>query len=136
MGQDGRVNITRRYVASSPSTGAPPTSAPHHHQPQHLSAFDYVKNRIVEVMRTEDDAKRPGSLISTTGDTNTSGTPPPPLATYAYPFSALNVAGLGTGTGGTNPAETPTEVSRPPALPSQEPKPLMSAQYEPLSDED
>lgn len=86
-------------------------------------------------MRTEDEGKRPGGNQTSAGDATSAGTPPPPLATYAYPYSALNVAGLGTGAGGGAP-ETPAEISRPPALPSQEPKPLMSAQYEPLSDED
>lgn len=129
ISQDGRINAPRRYVASSPTAGAPPPPS----TPQHLSAYDYVTSRIVEVMRTEDELKRPGSLISATGDNNPSGTPPPPLA---YPYSALNVSGLSTGAGGANATDSPTEVSRPPTLPSQEPKPLMSSQYEPLSDED
>lgn len=43
-----------------------------------LTAFDYVTNRIVEVMRSDaDERSKPLAF---------------PTAAYAYPYSALNVA--------------------------------------------
>lgn len=133
-----------------------------------LSPLDYVKNRIVEVMRTSEDDKvesrkedgesgksegrsgSPGEMVideSRPADKEQSSAPPhtqPPYVqtttTYAYPFSALSVP---------QAAVTPQTVSTapkppgllPPSLPKErepvaEPKPLLSSQYEALSDED
>ena len=135
-----------------------------------LSPLDYVKNRIVEVMRTSEDDKvesrkedgesgksegrsgSPGEMVidesrPTDKDQQTSSAPPhtqPPYVqtttTYAYPFSALSVpqAAVTPQTG--SPAPKPPGLL-PPSLPKErepvaEPKPLLSSQYEALSDED
>lgn len=99
-------------------------------QPQsHISAFDYVKNRIVEVMRTEDDKKdepqqhqdkersadSPGEMVideeKHDGDKE-----------QQFQFAYAPKEGVATsGEVGARNAE---------------PKPLLSEQYEPLSDED
>ncbi|XP_044260119.1 nuclear receptor corepressor 1 [Tribolium madens] len=96
-----------------------PVSPPDNHwgryqqqpQNQHISALDYVKNRIVEVMRTEDDKKEdsqekersdsPGEMV---------------IDEEGQQFGHCYTA---------------NDSSR-----NNEPKPLLSAQYEPLSDED
>ncbi|XP_061382083.1 uncharacterized protein LOC116777108 isoform X2 [Danaus plexippus] len=87
-----------------------------------LTAYDYVKTRIVEVMRSDSDERAKPLTFPTA---------------YAYPYSALNVA--------TPTAPPPAQASAqldPPAVAvsvgggQPEPAPLMSAQYEPLSDED
>lgn len=83
-----------------------------------LTAFDYVTNRIVEVMRSDADERTKPIAFSTTQ--------------YAYPYSALNVA-TNTADGGSTGSHGPTGPAPPPP---PEPAPLMSAQYEPLSDED
>ncbi|KAL1502524.1 hypothetical protein ABEB36_007656 [Hypothenemus hampei] len=102
-------------------------------QPQsHMSPLDYVKNRIVEVMRTEDDKKElqdahqdkdrsdsPGDMVideeKHEGDQH-----PQPSRTpqTGYPYAYVHKDG-----GNEN-------------MRNNEPKPLLSAQYEPLSDED
>lgn len=157
-----------------------------------MSPLDYVKNRIVEVMRTSEDDKVTDSRKED-GDTTTStpaaakaegrsasgsprdaasedskkddGEKPPPsgtapatttqphsapyvqTTTYAYPFSALSVpqAAVGgvappTSAAGAGAAPKPSALL-PPTLakerePIAEPKPLLSSQYEALSDED
>ncbi|XP_076255294.1 nuclear receptor corepressor smrter isoform X3 [Rhynchophorus ferrugineus] len=117
-------------------------------QPQsHMSPLDYVKNRIVEVMRTEDDKKdvqdahvpekdrsdSPGEMVidEEKHDNDFSNQQqqeqqhqqaraaqhPQPLQ-GAYSYSYVH-------------KDTANDSSR-----SSEPKPLLSAQYEPLSDED
>ncbi|KAI8441801.1 hypothetical protein MSG28_005487 [Choristoneura fumiferana] len=92
-----------------------------------LTAFDYVTNRIVEVMRSDADERKPLAFP----------------AAYAYPYSALNVPSAAPAAppsaaraDGSAPPPTSSApaASAAPALP--EPAPLMSAQYEPLSDED
>ncbi|KAF9406152.1 hypothetical protein HW555_013372, partial [Spodoptera exigua] len=85
-----------------------------------LTAFDYVTNRIVEVMRSDADERAKPLAFPTTA--------------YAYPYSALNVQAAGDAA----PNSTAPSTSAPPpaAPPPPEPAPLMSAQYEPLSDED
>lgn len=136
---------------------------------QPLSPLDYVKNRIVEVMRTsEDDSgskQRPDGSPSGGGDmmidesespqhpsprpqqSTTPHPPPPPQpflttanATYAYPYSALHLNSQVTPPVPVS-ATNPVVKSGPPPPPSSseippEPAPLLSAQYEPLSDED
>lgn len=154
--------------------------------PQHRFALDcYVKNRIAEAMRTNDDDKRaeefhdsqrrtpqrstPEMVIdeeaSTTStpsssnapsstphimpksfiypahlaEINSAHSPQPPVTaftttTYAYPYSALNVSGA-TATL-PPPIKTAIDSERSNQPPPQEPKPLLSAQYEALSDED
>ncbi|KAL3271042.1 hypothetical protein HHI36_021542 [Cryptolaemus montrouzieri] len=107
-------------------------------QPQsHMSPLDYVKNRIVEVMRTEDDKKEnqenhptdkdrsdsPGDMVidedkNDEYQTSTSQHQQQQNAYSSYPFVHKDISVNDSG-------------SR-----SNEPKPLLSAQYEPLSDED
>lgn len=180
---------SENYHYPSPPCGVPQTSSPH----RFLDC--YMKNRIVEVMRTEDDKRpedgssdsqrrtpqqqqqqrsshlakdidrssTPGDMvIDEDGPTNQStliqnhvtphGHHPhsahlnsqfaqPPVTTfattYAYPFNALTVAAaslpppIKTNIDGETPAR-----NNPPLPPAQEPKPLLSAQYEALSDED
>lgn len=57
-----------------------------------------------------------------------------PTTAYAYPYSALNVQAAGDAAA--NSTAPSTSVSTPAPPPPVEPAPLMSAQYEPLSDED
>lgn len=135
-------------------------------QPQsHMSPLDYVKNRIVEVMRTEDDKKEihenphsqqennrnadsPGEMVideekegdypqqregiatqqtqqqsqqasqqnQSAGGTSVSA---PPVSNYQYSFVHKD-----------STSSTANDANR------SEPKPLLSAQYEPLSDEE
>lgn len=143
-------------TTTATSTSGAPSNKPH------LSPLDYVKNKIVEVMRTSEDDKG-----GTTGDRNggnvTSGekdekmggnvespssgemvvdetpnqTPQPPApapTTTFYPFSAL---GVHTGPPPAPPPPTSGSSSVTKSEQMQaEPAPLLSAQYEPLSDED
>ncbi|KAK9874310.1 hypothetical protein WA026_002662 [Henosepilachna vigintioctopunctata] len=109
-------------------------------QPQppqsHMSPLDYVKNRIVEVMRTEDDKKdnqeirpnekdrsdSPGDMVIDEEKNETeyqsTASQQPQNAYSSYPFVHKDIS-----------------VNDPNSR-SNEPKPLLSAQYEPLSDED
>ncbi|KAF5285140.1 hypothetical protein FQA39_LY16829 [Lamprigera yunnana] len=99
-------------------------------QPQsHISALDYVKNRIVEVMRTEDDKKEiqehpdkerndsPGEMVidEEKHENDFQGQQP---SGFAYPYV-------------THKSDNTANENR-----NTEPKPLLSAQYDPLSDED
>ncbi|XP_030747632.1 nuclear receptor corepressor 1 isoform X1 [Sitophilus oryzae] len=114
-------------------------------QPQsHMSPLDYVKNRIVEVMRTEDDKKdiqdqhvhekdrsdSPGDMVideekhendfsnpqQDAQHQQTRPTHQQPQGAYSYSYVHK---------------DNSNDSSR-----NNEPKPLLSAQYEPLSDED
>lgn len=110
------------------------------HPQSHISALDYVKHRIVEVMRTEDDKRdekeghvdkdrsdSPGDMVIDEDKQEFNQQ----ASTFAYPYSALNVQ-HGVGPVPTENKSAPSnETTRP-----NEPKPLLSAQYEPLSDED
>lgn len=166
----------------------PPTSSS-----GHQFALDcYVKNRIAEAMRTEDekraeeiheqqrrtpqqppnasghhnkDMDRTGTPADMDDDNATNATssssssdhhphhshpglinsqyPPPPVTTFAptsypYPFSALNVSAtpssLPPPLKSSNDSDSNNRPPQPP--PAAEPKPLLSAQYEALSDED
>lgn len=169
----------RRFYESSTATS---TSGTPSNKPHQISPLDYVKNKIVEVMRTEDDKAAGGgtgssdrngggnSIVTTekdekvtvagnverspsgsgggsggsemvvddTGPNATREQPPPPPAPTAtttfYPFSALGVHT------GPPPAPPPAAVTSASVTKSEqmqiEPAPLLSAQYEPLSDED
>ncbi|XP_029169964.1 uncharacterized protein LOC114939718 isoform X3 [Nylanderia fulva] len=172
----------RRFYEPSTATSTSGTPS----NKSHLSPFDYVKNKIVEVMRTEDDKAGGGgggggdtagsdrngggntSVVATEKDEKGSGNvdrspggggsgagsggggelvideaggpptreqpPPAPAATTFYPFSAL---GVHTGPPPAPPPASATSVSVSKSEQMQaEPAPLMSAQYEPLSDED
>ena len=121
-----------------------------------------MKNKIVEVMRTSEDDKG-GSAVDRNGGNVASGekdekiggtvespssgemmvdespnqTPQPPApapTTTFYPFSAL---GVHTGPPPAPPPPTSgsTSVTKSEQM-QAEPAPLLSAQYEPLSDED
>lgn len=119
----------------------PPT-----HPKSHMSALDYVKNRIVEVMRTEDDAKRDEKEPQ--ADKDRSDSPGDMVIdedkheveyqsqnqNFAFPYSALNV-GHGQVSGVNSQASKVGDQSNNGGRPA-EPTPLLSAQYEPLSDED
>ncbi|XP_044763317.1 nuclear receptor corepressor 1 isoform X1 [Coccinella septempunctata] len=110
-------------------------------QPQsHMSPLDYVKNRIVEVMRTEDDKKEnqenhqtekrsesPGDMVideekneeeyhQTAQHQQQQQQQQSAYSTYPFVHKDMSVNDSGRR--------------------SNEPKPLLSAQYEPLSDED
>lgn len=145
----------RFYEATTATTSSgTPTSK------SHLSPLDYVKNKIVEVMRTSEDDSATGN----SGDRNSSNIsgdkdnkcerespsggemvidespsqpqqqPPAPAPTTFYPFSAL---GVHTGHPPPPPPVTSAASSLTKAEQMQaEPAPLLSAQYEPLSDED
>ena len=152
-----------------------------------MSPLDYVKNRIVEVMRTSEDKESeektsgvgvgtmgkdrsdsPGDMVideakqdndinklvvyntssvtvSSSSSSSSSSSPfvPPTSSTYAYPFSALSVHAM-TAASAKSPTPSKPVVSTPTTVNkddntsqrSSEPAPLLSAQYEPLSDED
>ncbi|KAL1129783.1 hypothetical protein AAG570_012727 [Ranatra chinensis] len=112
--------------------------------PVPLSPLDYVKNRIAEVMRTSEeegatkssDSPSASDMVIDESDTSVCQPSAPPSFittshTYTYPFSALS---LSTGTTGV-PISSQSVVKAGPE-PVPEPAPLLSAQYEPLSDED
>ncbi|XP_066149114.1 uncharacterized protein Smr [Euwallacea fornicatus] len=103
--------------------------------PSHMSPLDYVKNRIVEVMRTEDDKKdiqdahaqdkdrsdSPGDMVideekheNDFGSQQSADSQRHPQGGYPYSY-----------------VHKENDSVR-----NNEPKPLLSAQYEPLSDED
>ncbi|CAG9126077.1 unnamed protein product [Plutella xylostella] len=88
------------------------------------SAYHYVTTRIVEVMRGDDERHLAPD--------------PLPANTYAYPYSALNVSAptqnsvVAIDGGSSNSGHAPA----PPPPVAPEPAPLMSAQYESVSDED
>ncbi|XP_063982207.1 nuclear receptor corepressor 2 isoform X2 [Diachasmimorpha longicaudata] len=142
-------HYARRFYESTTATttsGTPPKP--------HLSPLDYVKNKIVEVMRTSEDDKTGGSgergsgngtgdkddkpAESPSGDMVIDESPnpqtqqPPPASTTFYPFSALGVHT------GPPPAPPPPTAGSTTVTKSEqmESTPLLSAQYEPLSDED
>lgn len=111
------------------------------HPQSHISALDYVKHRIVEVMRTEDDKREekephgekdrsdsPGDMVIDEDKHEVEFTQ---QGNFPYHYSALNVVGHGQQVASNKPEAQTNENSRP-----SEPKPLLSAQYEPLSDED
>lgn len=120
-----RNNSNRRYscVGSSPSSGSGGASSVGGAGGGVLTAFDYVTNRIVEVMRSDaDERSKPLTF---------------PTAAYAYPYSALNVAAAAAGDASNSTVSaSPAPAAAPAPPPPPEPAPLMSAQYEPLSDED
>ncbi|KAK9751775.1 hypothetical protein QE152_g4752 [Popillia japonica] len=102
---------------------------PQQTQPQpHISALDYVKNRIVEVMRTEDDKKdthsahdrsdSPGEMVIDEEKHENEFQPQPhqPQSGFTYNYVKDN--------------STANDNAR------NEPEPLLDSKYEPLSDED
>lgn len=99
---------------------------PQQTQPQpHLSALDYVKNRIVEVMRTEDDKKEthqshdrsdsPGEMVIDE-EKHENEFQPQSQSGFTYNYVKDN--------------STANDNAR------NEPEPLLDSKYEPLSDED
>ncbi|XP_023245683.1 histone-lysine N-methyltransferase 2D isoform X2 [Copidosoma floridanum] len=141
----------RFYEPSAATTTTPVTPS----SKSHLSPLDYVKNKIVEVMRTEDDKSSSGGGDRNGGsandkddkscaDSSPSGEmvidespreqqppqPPVPTPTTFYPYNALGVHT------GPPPAPPPTNTAAVTVVKTEEPAPLLSAQYEPLSDED
>lgn len=148
-------NIVR--IVGPPS----PTLRPRYYPepPVPLSPLDYVKNRIAEVMRTSEEdggtksgggsggggGESPGGgdMVIDEGEDQGSPAPPPPTpapfittsATYTYPFSALS---LNTGTTAVpvsvQSSVTAKQTTTTDTIP--EPAPLLSTQYETLSDEE
>lgn len=118
---------------------APPQAQSH---PQsHISALDYVKHRIVEVMRTEDDKREsksphndkdrsdsPGDMVIDEDKQDFTQT-----SNFPYPYSALNVQSVSHVSSNDNKSAQNNDTSN---SRTNEPKPLLSAQYEQLSDED
>ncbi len=97
--------------------------------------FDYVKNKIVEEMhRTSDDDGNKSTNKSSAGSEDSNGEQPSqpylPATNYAYPYSALNINSQVPVSAHTAPTITPKPVD------VLEPTPILSSQYEPLSDED
>lgn len=137
----------RRFY--EPSTATTTTSVTPSSK-SHLSPLDYVKNKIVEVMRTEDDKTSSGDRNGggagndkddkSCADSSPGGEmvidespsqPPVPTPTTFYPFNALGVHT------GPPPAPPPTSGGTSvTVVQSEEPAPLLCAQYEALSDED
>uniref|UniRef100_A0A1B6DW30 Nuclear receptor corepressor 1 n=1 Tax=Clastoptera arizonana TaxID=38151 RepID=A0A1B6DW30_9HEMI len=135
--------------------GPPSPNRPRYYPepPVPLSPLDYVKNRIAEVMRTseEDGGAKSGSgggespgggdMVIDEGEDQGSPAPPPPTptpfittsATY-YPFSALSLNTAATAVPVSVQSSVPPKQTTCEAIP--EPAPLLSSQYEPLSDED
>lgn len=84
-------------------------------------------------------------VFNTPNVTSTSSSPfvPPTSSTYAYPFSALSVHAM-TAANARSPTPSKPAVTTPTvgtkddaaSQRNSEPAPLLSAQYEPLSDED
>lgn len=138
-------NIVRMAGSPSPTSRGvryydPPTVS--------LSPLDYVKNRIVEVMRTSEeeggsksgggDSPGAGDMVIDEGEEQAPQAPAPFIATsaaYTYPFSALSLNTTATPVP-VSVANTATKQPVSIADPIPEPAPLLSAQYEPLSDED
>ena len=146
-------HYARRFYETATATTTSGTPSNKHS----LSPLDYVKNKIVEVMRTSEDDKggtterngggggggggpekddKPGvgspaggEILIDENPNPPQNQPPVPAPTTFYPFSAL---GVHTGP----PPAPPPSSSTPASLPKPEPAPLLSAQYEPLSDED
>ncbi|XP_034945061.1 uncharacterized protein Smr isoform X3 [Chelonus insularis] len=145
-------HYARRFyeATTATTTSGAPVNKPH------LSPLDYVKNKIVEVMRTSEDDKSGGTGERISGNGNAdkddkpsespSGgemvidespnqpQPPPSAPTTFYPFSALGVH-TGPPPAPPPPTSASTTVAKTEQMQS-EPAPLLSAQYEPLSDED
>ncbi|XP_054281476.1 uncharacterized protein LOC128999132 isoform X3 [Macrosteles quadrilineatus] len=140
-------NIVR--MAGPPS----PSSRVRYYEPPAvpISPLDYVKNRIVEVMRTSEEeggsksggGESPGGgeMVIDEGEdqqtsrTTTSQAPAPFIATsaaYTYPFSALSLNAAAPSV----PVSVANMTAKQPTDSVPEPAPLLSAQYEPLSDED
>lgn len=104
--------------------------------------FDYVKNKIAEVMHraSNDDGNKSsannnhgggGDRSEDSGNGEQSNQPTYlPAANYAYPYSALNINSQVPVSAHSTPTAPPKPVDVP------EPTPILSAQYEPLSDED
>ncbi|KAG8281125.1 Gei-8p [Homalodisca vitripennis] len=149
-----REKNDERTIVRMAGPPSPSPRARYYEQPAvPLSALDYVKNRIVEVMRTSEEeggsktggGESPGGgdMVIDEGEEQTSRTATPQAsapfiatsAAYTYPFSALSLnAGAPpvpvsvANTSSKQPVTTTDSVP--------EPAPLLSAQYEPLSDED
>ncbi|XP_063926302.1 nuclear receptor corepressor 1 isoform X4 [Zophobas morio] len=100
---------------------------PQPQQNQHISPLDYVKNRIVEVMRTEDDKKD----AQESQEKERSDSPGEMVIDEEKHEEQQQQQQQGFGFPYVHKESTANDSSR-----SNEPKPLLSAQYEPLSDED
>nr|CAD7429781.1 unnamed protein product [Timema monikensis] len=96
-------------------------------KPSHLSPLDYVKNRIVEVMRTSEEEKSEQAM------TNQKQQPRANNTNNIQISQQSKTLGSGQSQQSSVPASnSQSDVSSRPV----EPAPLLSAQYEPLSDED
>ncbi|CAH0549000.1 unnamed protein product [Brassicogethes aeneus] len=106
----------------------------------HMSPLDYVKNRIAEVMRTEDDKKEitaqqekdrdsPGDMVIDEDKSDDFINPATAQQQY-YGYVAQQQQQQQNQDGNAQQQQQSNDAR------SNEPKPLLSAQYEPLSDED
>lgn len=102
-------------------------------QPQsHISALDYVKNKIVEVMRTEDDKKEaPEMQHPSEKDRDSPGEMVIDEEKHEGEFGGQQQQQGSFPFAYVPHKDTANDGSR-----NVEPKPLLSEQYEPLSDED
>ncbi|CAG9833249.1 unnamed protein product [Diabrotica balteata] len=103
-------------------------------QQSHMSPLDYVKNRIVEVMRTEDDNKKDLQEEAHSQEKDLSDSPGEMVIDeekHENDFNQQQTSQHGGFYSFVHKETTASETS-----PNNEPKPLLSSQYEPLSDED
>lgn len=123
-----------------------PSSSAHHNK-------DVDRSNTPAEMVTDEDAPPTSTPSSSTSNTDhhshhpshpphpaliNSAYPPPAVSTYTYPFSALNVSAAASSLPPPLKSSIDVEPNNrpPPSIPAAEPKPLLSAQYEALSDED
>lgn len=108
-------------------------------QPQsHISAFDYVKNRIVEVMRTEDDKKEASAQDAAqhAQEKERSDSPGEMVIDEEKHESEQQQQQQQSGFPFAYVTQQKDSTASENARSVVEPKPLLSEQYEPLSDED
>lgn len=144
--EDDKVSESRKEdgeaaPASAPASGAPPTSASPASK-EGRSASGSPGEMVIDEGRPSDDKQTASATV--TGTSPSQPPPPPhtqsphvPTNTYTYPISVLTLqAGAQPPT--KPPALLPHKEREHVAEPKlvNEPKPLLSAQYEALSDED
>ncbi|XP_050513281.1 uncharacterized protein LOC114330824 isoform X1 [Diabrotica virgifera virgifera] len=103
-------------------------------QQSHMSPLDYVKNRIVEVMRTEDDNKKDLQEEAHSQEKDLSDSPGEMVIDEEKHENDFNQQQTSQHSGFYSFVHKETTASD--NSQNNEPKPLLSSQYEPLSDED
>lgn len=106
---------------------------------------DSPGDMVIDEAKQQDNEINKLVVFNTSTVTSSSSSPfvPPTSSTYAYPFSALSVHAM-TAANARSPTPSKPIVSTPTTVNkddnttqrNSEPAPLLSAQYEPLSDED